>query len=273
MAKKRCGAPMPAQATTRCPRSQPASPAATVAQRSTGPSKRRAQPVGHGVAARPRRAGALTTMASTSPSWNASGARSGPAGITRPLPRPRAPSTTAIVRSLASCGFCKPVVHDDRRRLLRRRPARSPARSPWSPARAVARHQGRRRARQQQRLVADGVGAVALRHPMRPGQAPTVAARQDRRAPAAGPQPLAQMERQRRLAGAAGGQIADADDRQARAVGLGARVARTRRPAVERGQAATGTRRRRQATGPHRGRRTTRTARQDARASSSSPGR
>jgi hypothetical protein len=33
------------------------------------------------------------------------GARSGPAGMTRPLPMPRRPSTSRIARSLASDGF------------------------------------------------------------------------------------------------------------------------------------------------------------------------
>ena len=41
-------------------------------------------------------------------SWLSSGARSGPAGNTLPLPMPRRPSTTRIERSLCSPGFWKP---------------------------------------------------------------------------------------------------------------------------------------------------------------------
>ena len=106
MAKKRCGEPMPAQATTRRPLSQPASSLGTVEARSTGPLKCvRSQSAMRSPAPG---TGSLTTTASVSSSWKSSGARSGPAGITMPLPMPRTPSTRAMLRSLARRGFCRP---------------------------------------------------------------------------------------------------------------------------------------------------------------------
>ena len=88
-------------------------------------------------------------------SWLSSGARSGPAGNTVPLPMPRRPSTTRIERSLCSAGFWKPSSITIDAGAGRARGVRA--------GDAVARHDGRREPRQQQRLVADVGRAVTRR--------------------------------------------------------------------------------------------------------------
>ena len=80
-------------------------------------------------------------------SCGSSGARSGPAGITRPLPMPRAVDHQNCERSLASDGFWKPS--SITMTLAPLRPGEPRARD------AILRHDGRRDAREQQRLVAD----------------------------------------------------------------------------------------------------------------------
>ena len=80
-----------------------------------------------------------------------SGARSGPAGMTRPLPMPTPASTATSDRSLASAGFWKPSSM-----MMRSTPSLEQARGAGG---AVAGDHGRRGGGEQQRLVADLVGA------------------------------------------------------------------------------------------------------------------
>ena len=126
---------------------------------------------------RRRPAGSLTTMASVSSSWNSSGARSGPAGITRPLPRPRPPSTTAIAQVLGERWVLQAVVHDDdggrdagpsRWRVRRRRRSR---------ATSVGATRASSSASSPTSRGAVGAGV----HPMRSCEPPAVAARQRHR--------------------------------------------------------------------------------------------
>ena len=96
---------------------------------------------------RRRRRCPITSSASALSSCAASGARSGPAGVTMPLPMPRRASTTSTAKVLGERRVLKAVIHDDDARSGRDRQRSRPARG--------ARHDGRRGARKQQRLVAD----------------------------------------------------------------------------------------------------------------------
>ena len=139
-----------------------------------------------------------TTSACAHASCAASGARNGPAGITRPLPRPRRASTTSTARSLVSDGFWKPSSI-----TITLAPADDRGRSPLG---TRARHDGGRDPGQQERLVPDLAGAMAFRiDPQRAGQLPAITAGEERRplamprsACARPPAPSASCRRRRR---------------------------------------------------------------------------
>ena len=125
----------------------------------------------------------MTPAASPSPttisacarsSCAASGARSGPAGMTRPLPMPRLRIDDEDGKILGQRRILESVVHDDDAGAGRHRRLRA--------LHAVARDDGGRGARQQQRLVAD-IGCAMLHRidPHRTGKPPAIAAAQERR--------------------------------------------------------------------------------------------
>ena len=150
--------------------------------------------------------------------------------MTRPLPRPRLPSTMAMVEVLGQRRVLQAVIHDDDAGRVRHR-LDGPG-----PGSAVAGDQCRRRAREQQGLVAHVVGRVCIADPMRSGVPPAIAAGERNGMLASRLQTFAQVHHQRCLAGAAGGEIAGADHRQPGAIGLGPRIARGRGPAVNGGE-------------------------------------
>ena len=104
--------------------------------------------------ARPRRSPGRRRPGAIAPR---SGARRGPAGSTRPLPRPAAPSTTASARSFASEGFCSPSSI-----TITLAPPSAARRAPAARSRDTI---GRRRAGEEQGLVADIRGAGARPRP------------------------------------------------------------------------------------------------------------
>ena len=120
----------------------------------------------------------------------------------------------------------EPIVHDDDAR----------AGGDGGALDAVPRHDGRRRAREQERLVAHVVRAMARRiDPDRARKRPAVAAAKEDRPLARRRQHARDRQRRRRLAGTTDGQIADADHRRAGAAAACAQ-ARLRHRAVDRRQ-------------------------------------
>ena len=137
------------------------------------------------------------------------GARKGPAGSSRPLPKPTAAIDDGEREIAAKAGVLQPVVHHDQAGAAGERQHGS--------GRTVARHHGLGDARQQQRLVAGFGGAMAaLIDEMGAAvgaQRAAIAAREEIRRFAGAFQPFGHGQRGWGLAGAADDEIADADHR------------------------------------------------------------
>ena len=149
-----------------------------------------------------------TTSAWARASCASSGARNGPAGMTRPLPMPRRASTTSTAKSLASDGFWKPSSM-----TMTLAPAATAAARP--PTRSRATMVGATRASRSGSSPTSARAMPRRIDPQRPGQRAAIAAAQEGRPFSRRLQHARDRERRRRLAGAAHGRIADADDRHA----------------------------------------------------------
>ena len=152
-----------------------------------------------------------TSSASARSSWTASGARSGPAGNTRPLPMPRLPSTTTIDRSLISEGFWNPSSM-----TITLAPTASMAPATRSRATIV----GASRASSSGSSPTSDARCRAGIDPHRSGVAAAIAAGEKKRPLRRTDQQPRHRKRGRRLARAAEGEIADAEHRH---LGLAAR--------------------------------------------------
>ena len=192
---------MPANASTRLPLSE-----ATCAASGFRCADSTGLPCAAIAAATGAAAAPLPTMMSASvrASCGCSGARSGPAGNTCPLPRPRPASITIRDASLTTAGDWKPSSI-----TITVAPC---ARTSGTPSARLARHHHRQMACQHQRLVAD-VGRRMPRgiDPDRPAQFSAIAAAEHDRRFAEVAQQLRKRQHGRRLAGAADMVVADAE--------------------------------------------------------------
>ena len=201
---------MPAKANARSPRqSMP------VVQRHdlAGQHRQRRRAAGQSLraAAPAPSAGPIASTRSARASPAATGSRSGPAGITRPLPKPKPASTTTIDEVLGEARVLQAVVEQQHLRPGRDRGPRRRrrGRAPIQTGAKAASSSG-----------SSPTSAARMPPPARPAPAPRAArrARARRTCAATAPrrQPLGQRDHRRRLAGPAGGQVADADHRHPR---------------------------------------------------------